>query len=297
MEENNNQSNNGNKDGKDKKPGGMNSMIGVIMIAVILAIIFMMVFNNYRASGEEEITYDQFIQMLDQGKVKDVEIYDKKIKFVPDEDDKKTQNVTYYVIRTDDYQLIERLEKADVKFTAIDEGGNAILGQVLYYVIFFAVMYFVTMALFKRISGGAGGIMNVGKSNAKLYDMTKNTGVSFKDVAGEDEAKESLTEMVDFLRQPQRYLDIGAKLPKGALLVGPPGTGKTLLAKAVAGEAGVPFFSMSGSEFVEMYVGVGASRVRDLFKQATAKAPCIIFIDEIDAIGRSRDTRHMGGDS
>ncbi|MBR6402306.1 MAG: ATP-dependent zinc metalloprotease FtsH [Eubacterium sp.] len=297
MEENNNQSNNGNKDGKDKKPGGMNSMIGVIMIAIILAIIFMMAFNNYRSSGEEEITYDQFIQMLDQGKVKDVEIFDKKIKFTPDEDDKKTENVTYYVIRTDDYQLIERLEKANVKFTAIDEGGNAILGQVLYYVIFFAVMYFVTMALFKRISGGAGGIMNVGKSNAKLYDMTKNTGVSFKDVAGEDEAKESLTEMVDFLRQPQRYLDIGAKLPKGALLVGPPGTGKTLLAKAVAGEAGVPFFSMSGSEFVEMYVGVGASRVRDLFKQATAKAPCIIFIDEIDAIGRSRDTRHMGGDS
>lgn len=298
MEENNNQSNNGNNNGgKDKKPGGMNSMIGVIMIAVILSIIFLMVFNNYRASGEEEVSYDKFIQMLDAGKVKDVEIYDKKIKFTPNEDDKKTQNVRYYVIRTDDYQLIERLEKSDVKFTAIDEGGNAILGQILYYIVFFAVMYFVTMALFKRISGGSGGIMNVGKSNAKLYDMTKNTGVSFKDVAGEDEAKESLTEMVDFLRQPQRYLDIGAKLPKGALLVGPPGTGKTLLAKAVAGEAGVPFFSMSGSEFVEMYVGVGASRVRDLFKQATAKAPCIIFIDEIDAIGRSRDTRHMGGDS
>lgn len=298
MEDNNNQSNNGNNNGgKDKKPGGMNSMIGVIMIAVILSIIFLMVFNNYRASGEEEISYDKFIQMLDDGNVKDVEIYDKKIKFTPNEDDKKTENVRYYVIRTDDYQLIERLEKSDVKFTAIDEGGNAILGQILYYIVFFAVMYFVTMALFKRISGGSGGLMNVGKSNAKLYDMTKNTGVSFKDVAGEDEAKESLTEMVDFLRQPQRYLDIGAKLPKGALLVGPPGTGKTLLAKAVAGEAGVPFFSMSGSEFVEMYVGVGASRVRDLFKQATAKAPCIIFIDEIDAIGRSRDTRHMGGDS
>lgn len=298
MEDNNNQSNNGNNNGgKDKKPGGMNSMIGVIMIAVILSIIFLMVFNNYRASGEEEISYDKFIQMLDDGNVKDVEIYDKKIKFTPNEDDKKTENVRYYVIRTDDYQLIERLEKSDVKFTAIDEGGNAVLGQILYYIVFFAVMYFVTMALFKRISGGSGGLMNVGKSNAKLYDMTKNTGVSFKDVAGEDEAKESLTEMVDFLRQPQRYLDIGAKLPKGALLVGPPGTGKTLLAKAVAGEAGVPFFSMSGSEFVEMYVGVGASRVRDLFKQATAKAPCIIFIDEIDAIGRSRDTRHMGGDS
>ena len=235
--------------------------------------------------------------MLDDGKIEKVEIYSEKIKFTPNDVDEKTENLTYYVVRTDDYALVDRLEESDVEFIAIDEGGNAILGQILYYVVFFAVMYFVTMMIFRAVSKSSGGIMNVGKSNAKLYDMMKNTGITFKDVAGEEEAKESLTEMVDFLKNPQKYLEIGARLPKGALLVGPPGTGKTLLAKAVAGEAGVPFFSMSGSEFVEMYVGVGASRVRDLFKQANAKAPCIIFIDEIDAIGRSRDTRHMGGDS
>ena len=292
MEENNNQNNNDNK----KKPGGMNSSLGVIIIAIILSIIFVMAYNNYTSSGEEEVSYDKFIQMVDEGKVDDVEIYEKKIKFVPKEDDKKTENLTYYVVRTDDYDLVTRLEKAEVEFTAIDEGGNAILSQILYYIILIAVMYFLTMLIMKRLAGGSG-LMNVGKSNAKLYDMTKNTGVTFADVAGEEEAKESLTEMVDFLKEPQKYLEIGARLPKGALLVGPPGTGKTLLAKAVAGEAGVPFFSMSGSEFVEMYVGVGASRVRDLFKQANTKAPCIIFIDEIDAIGRSRDTRHMGGDS
>ncbi|SNU08320.1 cell division protease FtsH [Lachnospiraceae bacterium] len=297
MEDNNNQNNNQNNNNNGKRPGGFNNTIGVVIIAVVLSIIFIMALNNYRTSGEKEVSYDKFIQMVDEGKVKDVKIYEKRIKFIPDEEDTKIQNVTYYVIRTDDYDLISRLEKSEVKFTAVDEGGNAILGQILYYLIFFAVMYFITMMLFRRISGGSGGIMNVGKSNAKLYDMTKNTGITFADVAGEEEAKESLTEMVDFLKNPGKYLDIGARLPKGALLVGPPGTGKTLLAKAVAGEAGVPFFSMSGSEFVEMYVGVGASRVRDLFKQANAKAPCIIFIDEIDAIGRSRDTRHMGGDS
>ena len=294
MEDNNNQNNN-NED--KKKPNGFNGMLGAIVVAVVLSIVFIMAFNNYKASGEKEISYNKFVEMLEDGNVKNVEIYDKKIKFTPIGDDVKTENVTYYVIRTDDYRLIDRLDKADVKYTAIDEGGNAILGQILYYVILIAAMYFITMMIMRRVAGSSGGIMNVGKSNAKLYDMTKNTGVTFGDVAGEEEAKESLTEMVDFLKEPKKYLDIGARLPKGALLVGPPGTGKTLLAKAVAGEAGVPFFSMSGSEFVEMYVGVGASRVRDLFKQATAKAPCIIFIDEIDAIGRSRDTRHMGGDS
>ena len=295
MEENNNNQNNNNDN--QKKPGGFNGMIGAIVVAIILSIVFIMAFNNYKTSGEKEISYNKFVEMLESGNVKDVEIYEKKIKFKPTGENVKTENVTYYVIRTDDYKLIERLDKADVKYTAIDEGGNAILSQILYYVILIAAMYFITMLIMRRVAGSSGGIMNVGKSNAKLYDMTKNTGVTFSDVAGEEEAKESLTEMVDFLKEPKKYLEIGARLPKGALLVGPPGTGKTLLAKAVAGEAGVPFFSMSGSEFVEMYVGVGASRVRDLFKQATAKAPCIIFIDEIDAIGRSRDTRHMGGDS
>ncbi len=298
MEENNNNQNNNNENNNNKKqPGGFNSIIGGVVIAVILSIIFLMAFNTYKSSGEEKVNYNEFIQMLEDGNVKDVKIYEKKIKFTPIYEDKNVENVTYYCIRTDDYRLVDRLEKADVEFTAVDEGGNAILSQVLYYIILIAVMYFITMLIMRRIAGGSGGIMNVGKSNAKLYDMTKNTGVTFGDVAGEEEAKESLTEMVDFLKEPNKYLEIGARLPKGALLVGPPGTGKTLLAKAVAGEAGVPFFSMSGSEFVEMYVGVGASRVRDLFKQANAKAPCIIFIDEIDAIGRSRDTRHMGGDS
>ena len=296
MEDNNNNNNNNNQN-NNKRPGGFNNTIAIVIIAIVLSIIFIMALNNYRSSGEKEVSYDKFIEMVDAGTVKDVKIYEKRIKFTPDEADTKTQNVTYYVVRTDDYDLINRLDKANVKFTAIDEGGNAILGQILYYIVFFAVMYFITMLIFRRVSGGSGGFMNVGKSNAKLYDVTKNTGITFKDVAGEEEAKESLREMVDFLRNPDKYLEIGARLPKGALLVGPPGTGKTLLAKAVAGEAGVPFFSMSGSEFVEMYVGVGASRVRDLFHQATQKAPCIIFIDEIDAIGRSRDTRHMGGDS
>ena len=298
MEENNNNQNNNNENNNNKKqPGGFNSIIGGVVIAVILSIIFLMAFNTYKSSGEEKVNYNEFIQMLEDGNVKNVKIYEKKIKFTPRFEDKNVENVTYYCIRTDDYRLVDRLEKADVEFTAVDEGGNAILSQVLYYIILIAVMYFITMLIMRRIAGGSGGIMNVGKSNAKLYDMTKNTGVTFDDVAGEEEAKESLTEMVDFLKKPKKYLEIGARLPKGALLVGPPGTGKTLLAKAVAGEAGVPFFSMSGSEFVEMYVGVGASRVRDLFKQANTKAPCIIFIDEIDAIGRSRDTRHMGGDS
>lgn len=296
MEENNNNNQENNNNNK-KKPGGFNGILGAIVVALVLSIVFIMAFNNYKASGEEEITYDKFVTMLEDGKVSDVKIYDKKIKFTPVDEKQSMENVTYYVIRTDDYKLIERLDKAGVEYTAIDEGGNAILMQILYYVILIAVMYFITMLIMRRITSGSGGLMNVGKSNAKLYDMTKKTGVTFADVAGEEEAKESLTEMVDFLREPKKYLDIGARLPKGALLVGPPGTGKTLLAKAVAGEADVPFFSMSGSEFVEMYVGVGASRVRDLFKQANAKAPCIIFIDEIDAIGRSRDTRHMGGDS
>ena len=299
MEENNNNNNNNqdNNNNNKKKPGGFNGILGTIVVALVLSIVFIMAFNNYKTSGEEEITYDKFVTMLEDGKVSDVKIYDKKIKFTPVDENKNMENVTYYVIRTDDYKLIERLDKANVEYTAVDEGGNAILMQILYYVVLIAAMYFITMLIMRRITGGSGGLMNVGKSNAKLYDMTKKTGVTFADVAGEEEAKESLSEMVDFLREPKKYLDIGARLPKGALLVGPPGTGKTLLAKAVAGEADVPFFSMSGSEFVEMYVGVGASRVRDLFKQATAKAPCIIFIDEIDAIGRSRDTRHMGGDS
>ncbi|MBP3718416.1 MAG: ATP-dependent metallopeptidase FtsH/Yme1/Tma family protein, partial [Eubacterium sp.] len=231
MEENNNNQNNNNDNNNNKKqPGGFNSIIGGVVIAVILSIIFLMAFNTYKSSGEEKVNYNEFIQMLEDGNVKNVKIYEKKIKFTPIFEDKNVENVTYYCIRTDDYRLVDRLEKADVEFTAVDEGGNAILSQVLYYIILIAVMYFITMLIMRRIAGGSGGIMNVGKSNAKLYDMTKNTGVTFDDVAGEEEAKESLTEMVDFLKEPKKYLEIGARLPKGALLVGPPGTGKTLLA-------------------------------------------------------------------
>ena len=289
---------NGNNNNRNDDQGkrGNNHTIIILIISIVLALIFWQQFNKFRQSGEEEVPYDRFIEMVDAGEVKNVKIYSDKIYFTPNEQGVKTENVTYYVIRTDDYELVNRLAEANVEFRAIDEGSNALIKSILSWVVTIAVFYIFFMLIMRSMTKN-GGLMNVGKSGAKLYGMQKNTGVTFKDVAGEEEAKESLAEMVDFLQNPDRYLAIGAKLPKGALLVGPPGTGKTLLAKAVAGEAGVPFFSMSGSEFVEMYVGVGASRVRDLFKQAEQKAPCIIFIDEIDAIGRSRDTRHMGGDS
>ncbi len=287
---------NNNNRNDDRGKRGNNHTIIILIISIVLALIFWQQFNKFRQSGEEEVPYDRFIEMVDAGEVKNVKIYSDKIYFTPNEAGVKTENVTYYVIRTDDYELVNRLAAAKVEFRAIDEGSNALIKSILSWVLTIAVFYIFFMLVMRSMTK-SGGLMNVGKSGAKLYGMQKNTGITFKDVAGEEEAKESLAEMVDFLQNPERYLAIGAKLPKGALLVGPPGTGKTLLAKAVAGEAGVPFFSMSGSEFVEMYVGVGASRVRDLFKQAEQKAPCIIFIDEIDAIGRSRDTRHMGGDS
>ncbi len=288
---------NDNNNNDKKKPGGLNSTIIMLIIAVVLTLIFWIQFNNYRTKGETEVEYSKFIQMVDNHEVGSVKIYNEKIYFEPKVADTTTENVVYYVVRMADYKLVDRLAEAGVEFKAIDEGGNAFFREVLSWIVMIGAFYLIMMLFMRSMSKNGGGIMGVGKSGAKLYGMQKETGITFKDVAGEEEAKESLTEMVDFLKDPRRYLEIGAKLPRGALLVGPPGTGKTLLAKAVAGEANVPFFSMSGSEFVEMYVGVGASRVRDLFKQANSKAPCIIFIDEIDAIGRSRDTRHMGGDS
>jgi len=297
MENNQNNNNNPNGQGpnRPKRPGVTGAII-ILIISILLTLLFVQQFNKFKSAGEQEVSYDKFITMVKDKKVEKVEIYASKIYFTPKDQESLTQKVTYYVIRTDDYSLVDRLAEADVKFSQIDEGGNAILRTILSYVIMIAAFYVLMMLIMRGATKG-GGFMGVGKSNAKVYDMQKDTGVTFADVAGEEEAKESLAEVVDFLHQPERYLEIGARLPKGALLVGPPGTGKTLLAKAVAGEAKVPFFSISGSEFVEMYVGVGASRVRDLFKQANEKAPCIIFIDEIDAIGRSRDTRHMGGDS
>ncbi len=203
--------------------------------------------------------------------------------------------VTYYTGRISDENLTQRLLDNDVDVNGVvPDGSGMILSIILTYVVPMLLLWLILSLLFRKMTKSGGGVMGVGKSNAKVY-VEKETGVTFKDVAGEDEAKESLQEVVDFLHNPGKYAKIGAKLPKGALLVGPPGTGKTLLAKAVAGEAHVPFFSLAGSDFIELYVGVGASRVRDLFKEATKNAPCIIFIDEIDAIGRSRDSKYGGG--
>ncbi len=290
--QNNNNENNNNQPDK-KKPS---PMVILLIISVVLALMFGQAYSRFKRSGQEEISYSEFLQMLDDNNVADVKIYGDVLTFKPVNSETDTAyEVSYTVVRTSDYNLVERLKAANVDFQQIDEGGNVIISTLLSYAIMILAFYLLMMLIMKSAqkNGGLGG---VGKSNAKLY-VQKETGVTFKDVAGQDEAKESLTEMVDFLDKPDKYLQIGAKLPRGALLVGPPGTGKTLLAKAVAGEAKVPFFSLSGSEFVEMYVGVGASRVRELFKRANSMAPCIIFIDEIDAIGRSRDTRHSGGDS
>ncbi|MEG1957439.1 MAG: ATP-dependent zinc metalloprotease FtsH, partial [Lachnospiraceae bacterium] len=240
-------------------------------------------------STSKEITYSKFLKMVDEGKVKKVEIDSDRLVITPKKQDSKAIKVTYYTGVVRDETLSDRLYKAGIEYgQVIPDSASAMLFNMFISIILpFAIIWIGLSFIMRRMSKG-GGMMGVGKSNAKLY-VEKETGITFKDVAGQDEAKESLQEVVDFLHNPGKYTGIGAKLPKGALLVGPPGTGKTLLAKAVAGEAKVPFFSLSGSAFVEMYVGVGASRVRDLFKEAQKMAPCIIFIDEIDAIGKSRD--------
>ncbi len=243
---------------------------------------------------KKEISYTKFIEMLKEGKVEKVTFGSNVIHIEPKTEERVAMfKVTYYTGYVNDTALVQdMLNKYNVEFSAkIEDTSSGVLEFFLAYILPFVGMWVVLWLLmrFMARSGGGGGLMGVGKSTAKMY-VEKETGVTFKDVAGEEEAKESLTELVDFLKNPDKYRKIGARLPKGALLVGPPGTGKTLLAKALAGEASVPFFSLSGSDFVEMFVGVGASRVRDLFKQAQSMAPCIIFIDEIDAIGKSRDT-------
>ncbi len=289
-----NSPNNGNNNNNNKKKPSATLII--LILSVLMTLAFWQTYSKFKDSGKEQITYDEFLTMLDEGNVQNVKMYSNEITFEPaKQDENAVYKVSYSVVRTDDYNLIERLDKAGIKFEEIDEGGSVIVQTILSYGIMIVAFYLLMMLIMKSATK-SGGVMGVGKSNAKMHVQTE-TGVTFKDVAGQEEAKESLSEMVDFLEKPERYLQIGAKLPRGALLVGPPGTGKTLLAKAVAGEAKVPFFSLSGSDFVELYVGVGAARVRDLFKRANAMAPCIIFIDEIDAIGRSRDTRHSGGDS
>ena len=280
--------NQNNKNNKNNKQG----ISFILLVTVITSILVVALFQFQGMTSAKEITYNKFLKMVDDGKVKKVEIQSDKIMIVTKKDKDSGISQEYYTGVVNDDELTNRLEKAGVEFNQeIPDTTSAVAMNVI--LTFLPIAFFVGMIVWmtKRMSKG-GGMMGIGKSNAKMY-VEKQTGVTFKDVAGQDEAKESLQEVVDFLHNPGKYTSVGAKLPKGALLVGPPGTGKTLLAKAVAGEAKVPFFSLSGSAFVEMYVGVGASRVRDLFKQAQQMAPCIILID---AIGKSRDNQMGGND-
>jgi len=298
---NDNRNNNRNSNNNNKKPKNVNLIIFIIIAAVVTFIGLTLLSNMFRNATYKEISYDQFMQMIDEDKVKKVALEQDRILITPVEEEKQSGiagvSYTYYTGYVNDDTLVPLLKRKGIEFEGyIPDSSSSIVEFLLAYVLPFLFIYIIFAFVYRRIAknGGMMGGMGVGKSNAKVY-VQKKTGVTFKDVAGQDEAKESLTEIVDFLHYPEKYAKIGAKLPKGALLVGPPGTGKTLLAKAVAGEADVPFFSLAGSDFVEMFVGVGASRVRDLFKQAQSMAPCIIFIDEIDAIGKSRDSRYGGG--
>ena len=295
---NNGYNNRGNNNGNNNNKRGLRP--GHIIIGLIIAIVitylgvtfFRSIFNKYTST---EISYSAFLDMIDKDEISAVEYSSSKIVITPKKQPVSGIKMTYYtgyIYDEDTFNKLKTLDGVEVS-AAIEDTGSSIFDFILVYVLPFLLIYLVMGFIFRKMSGG-GGMLGVGKSNAKVY-MEQKTGVTFRDVAGQDEAKESVREIVDFLHNPGKYTSIGAKLPKGALLVGPPGTGKTLLAKAVAGEAGVPFFSLSGSDFVEMFVGVGASRVRDLFKQAQQSAPCIIFIDEIDAIGKSRDSRYGGG--
>lgn len=290
-------------------PGGGNgpgspknkSSLLVLLICILATLLIWTLFSNImEGSTSKEITYDKFIEMLDEGKVQSVELQDGMLTIIPREQKVEGIEFQYSTAAMEDgTALIARLTEAeekndqDITFNEINDPTGSVIYTIITLIVPFVILIILMNWLMKKMSvlSQGGG---VGKSKAKAY-VQKETGVTFKDVAGEDEAKESLQEVVDFLHNPAKYTQIGAKLPKGALLVGPPGTGKTLLAKAVAGEAHVPFFSLSGSDFVEMFVGVGASRVRDLFEEAKKNAPCIIFIDEVDAIGKSRDSRYGGG--
>ena len=298
MDNNNrNNPNNGNKN--DKKPKNMNTIIIILIAGVITFIAITMLNSMIKDATYKEITYSEFLQMIDEDKVSEVKFDSDRILIQPSDSQKDSNgfSYTYYTGYIKDKDITDKLDDKGVTYSGyIPDQSSSIIDFLLVYVLPILFIYLMFTFVYRRLSKGGGmmGGMGVGKNNAKVY-VQKKTGVTFKDVAGQDEAKESLTEIVDFLHNPDKYSKIGAKLPKGALLVGPPGTGKTLLAKAVAGEANGPFFSLAGSDFVEMFVGVGASRVRDLFKEATKQAPCIIFIDEIDAIGKSRDSRYGGG--
>ncbi len=279
------------------------SLIMLVIAALVTLLCISMFMKMLTGASNQEITYNAFVKMVEDGDVKSVTVESDRIIIYPKEGQSSSPfmygyglgSMTYYTGRMeDDDTLTQRLLEHDIDVNKqTSDSSSVIMTVLLYYVLPILLMWGLLSLLFRRM-GGKGGPMGVGKSTAKAY-VQKETGITFKDVAGEDEAKESLVEVVDFLHNPGKYAKIGARLPKGALLVGPPGTGKTLLAKAVAGEAHVPFFSLSGSDFIELYVGVGASRVRDLFKEAEKNAPCIVFIDEIDAIGRSRDSKYGGG--
>lgn len=300
---NNRGGNNGNRGGGQGDQNPRRQSLLLLLVAALVTLLCMSYFMKVMGNAtNQEIPYNEFVKMVEDGEVESVEITSDRINIVPKQPKQQkesllyqTPQITYYTGKVeDDDTLTERLLTHNVEVSGdIPDNSSFLLSILVTYVLPIALCWILLSFLFRKMSGG-GGPMGVGKSNAKVY-VQKETGVTFKDVAGEDEAKESLQEVVDFLHNPGRYVKIGAKLPKGALLVGPPGTGKTLLAKAVAGEAHVPFFSLTGSDFIELYVGVGASRVRDLFKEATKNAPCIIFIDEIDAIGRSRDSKYGGG--
>ena len=302
---NNGSGGNGNNGGN--RPGGNGGrnnrggqgIMAFILLTLVALFVYALISNSISHASTQEKSYSDFIKQLDKGNVKSVEFDSYEIDYKLVDDGHKNYDITYYTGRVADDELVPTLKKAktsdgksiEIK-AAIPDNTSTWIFNILSFIVPLILLWVLLAFLSKKMGGSMG--MGVGKSTAKVY-VEKSTGVTFKDVAGQDEAKESLQEVVDFLHNPKRYTDIGAKLPKGALLVGPPGTGKTLLAKAVAGEAGVPFFSLAGSDFVEMFVGVGASRVRDLFKEAQKMAPCIIFIDEIDAIGKSRDSRYGGG--
>ena len=294
MNENNQGNHNGNGGGNQNRN---HSSILIFLVVTLVTLVLMSFFNRMmNDSTSMEISYDQFLDLLEQNLVESVTLDSDKLTVVTKNQSLASQGIemTYYTGRMADPDLVERLDKANVEFKQeIPDNTTSLILNVL---LSFAplILIWILMGVVLRRMSGSGGMMGVGKSRAKMY-MQSETGVTFKDVAGQDEAKESLQETVEFLEHPEKYADIGAKLPKGCLLVGPPGTGKTLLAKAVAGEAHVPFFSLTGSDFVEMFVGVGASRVRDLFDEAKKNAPCIIFIDEIDAIGKSRNAGGYGG--
>lgn len=302
---NNGSGGNGNNGGN--RPGGNGGrnnrggqgIMAFILLTLVALFVYALISNSISHASTQEKSYSDFIKQLDKGNVKSVEFDSYEIDYKLVDDGHKDYDITYYTGRVADDELVPTLKKAktsegksiEIK-AAIPDNTSTWIFNILSFIVPLILLWVLLAFVSKKMGGSMG--MGVGKSTAKVY-VEKSTGVNFKDVAGQDEAKESLQEVVDFLHNPKRYTDIGAKLPKGALLVGPPGTGKTLLAKAVAGEAGVPFFSLAGSDFVEMFVGVGASRVRDLFMEAQKMAPCIIFIDEIDAIGKSRDSRYGGG--